>query len=131
MGRASSRELMSVQRRVEAWRKREGGRGSRIPEELWSEAVEVAQVSGLHATARALHFNYARLKERAGQRSGKQGGNAPAREFVEFQVPQRTGGVSLVVDLLGREGEQVRIALSGLSGMDVVGLAQTIMKRPS
>lgn len=130
MGRASSRELMAVQRRVEAWRKREGGRGSRIPEELWNEAVEVSQVAGLHATARALRFNYERLKERAGQWSGTQGGNATGREFVEFQMPQLTGGVNLVVDLLGREGELLRIALSGLSGIDVVGLAQTFLKRP-
>ena len=36
-----------------------------------------------------------------------------------------------VVDLIGREGEQLRIALSGLSGMDVVALAQTFWKRPS
>jgi hypothetical protein len=129
MGRTTSGELMAVQRRVEAWRRRGGGRGSRIPEELWNEAVEVAQVAGLHATARALGFNYERLKERAGQSAGKQSGNAS--QFVEFQVPQLNGGANLVVDLLGREGEQVRIELSGLSGMDVVALAQTLWKRPS
>ena len=130
MGRTTSRELMAVQRRVEAWRRRGGGRGSRIPEELWNEAVEVAQVAGLHATARALHFNYERLKERAGQSAGKQSGNN-ASQFVEFQLPQLNGVANLVVDLLGREGEQVRIELSGLSGMDVVALAQTLSKRPS
>jgi len=91
--------------------------------------VEVAQVAGLQATARALRFNYERLKERAGQSAEKQSGNAS--QFVEFQVPQLNGGANLVVDLLGREGEQVRIELSGLSGMDVVALAQTLWKRPS
>ena len=129
MGRTTSRELMAVQRRVEAWRRRGGGRGSRIPEELWNEAVEVAQVAGLHATARALHFNYERLKERSGPSAGKRSDNA--NQFVEFQLPQVSGGANLVVDLLGREGEQVRIELSGLSGMDVVALAQTFLKRPS
>ena len=54
-----------------------------------------------------------------------------ASQFVEFQVPQLNGGANLVVDLLGREGEQVRIELSGLSGMEVVALAQTLWKRPS
>ena len=74
MGRKNSRESMAVQRRVEAWRRRGGGgRGSRIPEELWNEAV-----AGVHATARALRFNYERLKERAGQSAGKQSGNASA-----------------------------------------------------
>ncbi len=130
MGRKNSRELMAVHRRVEAWRRREGGgRGSRIPEELWKEAVDVAQVAGVHATARALRFNYERLKERAGPSAGKQSDNA--NQFVEFQLPQVSGGANLVVDLLGREGEQVRMELSGLSGMDVVALAQTLWKRPS
>ncbi len=130
MGRKNSRELMAVQRRVEAWRRREGGgRGSRIPEELWNEAVDVAQVVGVHATARALRFNYERLKERAGQSAGKQSGHAS--EFVSFELPQVSGGANLVVEFLGREGEQVRIALSGLSGMDVVALAQTFWKRAS
>lgn len=129
MGRTTSRELMAVQRRVEAWRRRGGGRGSRIPEELWNEAVEVAQVAGLHATARALRFNYERLKERVGQPAGKQ--SVHANQFVEYQLPQLNGGANLVVDLLGRGGEQVRLELSGLSGMDVVALAQTFLKRPS
>lgn len=129
MRRTKSRELMGVQRRVEAWRSRGGGRGSRIPEELWNEAVEVAQVAGLHATARALHFNYERLKERAGPSAGKQSGDA--NQFVEFQLPQVSGGAKLVVDLWGREGEQVRMELSGVSGMDVVALAQTLLRRPS
>ncbi len=129
MGRTTTGELMAVRRRVEAWRRRGGGRGSRIPEELWKEAVEVAQVAGLHATARALRFNYDRLKERAGQSAGKRNGNAG--QFVALQLPQLDGGAHVVVDLAGREGEQVRIELSGLSGMDVVALAQTLWKRPS
>ncbi len=74
-------------------------------------------------------FNYERLKERSGQSAGKQSGNAS--EFVAFELPQLNGGANLVVDLLGREGEQLRIALSGLSGLDVVALAQTFWKRPS
>ena len=129
MGRRTSRELMAAQRRVETWRRRSGGRGSRIPEELWNEAVEVAQVSGLNATARALRFNYERLKERAEQSAGKQSGNTS--QFVSLQLPQLNGGANLVVDVAGREGEQVRIELSGLSGMDVVALAQTFLKRRS
>ena len=129
MGRTTSRDLMAVQRRVEAWRRTSGGRGSRIPEELWNEAVEVAQVAGLHATARALRFNYERLKERAGQSAGKQ--NGKASQFVALELPRLNGGTHLVVDLAGREGEQIRIELSGLSGMDVVALAQTLCKRRS
>ena len=125
----TSRKLMAVQRRVEAWRRTSGGRGSRIPEELWNEAVEIARVAGVNATARALRFNYERLKERAGQASGKQSGKAS--QFVALELPRLNGGANLVVDLAGREGYQMRLELSGLSGTEVVALAQTLWKKGS
>ena len=129
MGRTNSRELMAVQRRVEAWRRTSGGRGSRIPEELWNKAVEVARVVGVHATSQALRLNYERLKERAVQAADKPSGNGS--RFVSLQLPQVNAGAKLVVDLVSRDGEQVRIELSGASGMDVVALAQTLWKRRS
>lgn len=129
MGRTTSGELVAVRRRVEAWRRSNGGRGSRIPEQLWNEAVEVARVAGLHATARALRFNYERLKERAGQTAGKLSGHGS--RFVSVQLPQLNGGAKLVVDLVGGDGEQVRIELSGASGMDAVAVAQAFWKRRS
>jgi len=129
MSRTTSRELVAVRRRVEAWRRSSGGRGSRIPEVLWKEAVGVAGVAGLYATARALRLNYERLKERAGQAAGTQSGNAS--RFVALELPQLNAGAKLVVALVGRDGEQVRIELSGASGMDVVALAQTFWKRLS
>ena len=64
--RTASRELTELRARVMDWRRQEGGgRGSRIPEELWQEAVRVARSDGLYATAEALRFNYERLKERS------------------------------------------------------------------
>ena len=58
MDRTMPRELVALQQRVEAWRGRSGGRGRRIPEGLWREAVRMVRSAGLHATARALRFNY-------------------------------------------------------------------------
>ncbi len=128
MGR-TSRELVAVRRRVEAWRRGGGGRGRRIPKELWKEAVEVARVAGVYATARALKFNYEGLKERAGQAGDKQNGNLS--RFVALELPPVNGGAKVVVDLVGGDGEQVRIEVSGASGMEVVALAQAFWKRRS
>jgi hypothetical protein len=63
-----SKELSELYARVSAWRKQEGGggRGTRVPDELWQEAVRVARIDGLYRTAQALRFNYARLKELSG-----------------------------------------------------------------
>jgi hypothetical protein len=55
--------------RVQAWREQVGGGpGNRIPDELWEQAVRVARVAGLTATARATRLNYDRLKQRSGAR---------------------------------------------------------------
>jgi hypothetical protein len=62
--RTASKDLAQLCARVAKWRERGGGRGSRVPDSLWQEAVEAARKAGLYATARATHFNYLRLKER-------------------------------------------------------------------
>lgn len=130
MERTSSRALVALRRRVEEWRRGGGGRGSRIPEDLWREAVDVARSAGLYRTARALQFNYERLKERAGQAVAKgSGGNGSG--FVALELPQLHGGAKVVVDLVGRDGEQMRIDVSGADGMDVVALAEAFWKRRS
>jgi hypothetical protein len=67
-----SQELTELRARVVDWRKGGGGRGSRIPEDLWQEAIRVAAMCGLYATAKALHFSYDRLKERC-EEGGREG----------------------------------------------------------
>lgn len=62
--RRPSLDLAKLRDAVAQWRKRGGGRGSRIPEELWNEAVRVARVDGVWWTSRVVHFNYQRLKRR-------------------------------------------------------------------
>ena len=112
MDRTMPRELVALQRRVEAWRGRSGGRGCRIPEGLWREAVRVVRTAGMYATARALRFNYEGLKKRAGREAAAARGHGT--EFVALQMPQLNGGgARVVVDLVGRDGEKMRIDVSG------------------
>lgn len=122
-------EMVSLQRRVDGWRRQGGGRGRRIPEKLWSEAVAVSRRAGLYATARALRFNYENLKRRAGlqERPPKK----HETEFVAVRLPPVSNGLKVVIDLAGRDGEQVRIEVSGGSAMDVVALADAFWKRQS
>jgi hypothetical protein len=125
-----TRELVALQRRVEGWRREGGGgRGSRIPENLWSEAAAVSRRAGLHATAKALRFNYENLKRRAGRGAAepKKGGT----EFVAVRLPEVANGLKAAIALVGRDGEQVRIEVSGGSAMDVVALAQAFWSRRS
>lgn len=62
---------------------------SRVPEAMWAEVVEVAQVEGVEATARALRLDRARLAARMTAARAAAGGE-PAAEvgggFVELDV---------------------------------------------
>ena len=117
MGRekAVSRELTALRARVAEWRKRGGGRGSRIPEDLWQEAVSVARVEGLYATARATCINYERLKERSATAQGwvtdnRAGGESGGGHTDGPLVAARHGGVKCVAGAgageLGTEGSR-------------------------
>jgi hypothetical protein len=94
--KAESQALTELCSRLEQWRKAGGGRGSRMPEELWQEAVHVARSAGLYATAKATRIKYEALKERcepaslgplsapvgAGPRQGSQAVAARGQELV-------------------------------------------------
>jgi len=129
MERTMSRELVTLQRRVEEWRSHDGGRGSRIPKELWDEAVRVASAAGLHATARALHFNYEGLKNRVAQAVEERESGDVETKFVAVEMPQPWGGGKTVVDLVGPEGERMRIEVAG--SVDVGTLMNMFWRRRS
>jgi len=65
MKRRTSWDLEELVKRVAEWRQEEGGRGSRIPDGLWQDAVRASRAVGVWATAKALHFNYQALRRRA------------------------------------------------------------------
>ena len=127
-----SRQLVTVRQHVEHWRKRHGGKGSRIPVDLWEEAVAVARVEGLYATAQALRFNYERLKEWVARAEGKERGNGNGRSaFVELEMGQLCDGGRTVIELVGRHGDRMRVDVTGASAVDVVGLTQSFWSRQS
>jgi hypothetical protein len=117
--------------RVERWRERREGARARVPEELWNAAVEVARVEGVHATAKAIRFNYYSLKDRVAQAPSEAmvTKEAAATPFVEVQMPALDArGDSTVVELVGRRGDRMRI-VAGAGAVDVVGLAQAFWGR--
>ena len=77
--------------------------GGRIPEALWSQAVELARTHGVAAVARALRLDYVRLKRRLTAPSGA--GAPPPPAFVEMtlDLPPAGSGCSLILsDACGR-----------------------------
>ena len=128
-------ELCRVEKRVSRWRARHGGRGRRIPEELWSAAAEVAAVAGVNETARVLSIDRKRLSRRVGVGPSV----ASAAELLERAALASTGFVEVdaqrmfargrtVVRLTSRDGEQLEIEVEG-SAMDVVSVARALWER--
>ena len=56
--------MRKVYRRLQRWRSSHTGRLP-IPERLWAAAAELAREHGIYPTAKALHLEYGKLKQRA------------------------------------------------------------------
>ena len=81
--------LRTLARRLEAWRASRPV-GQRIPEELWQEAVGLAQVHGLSATSTALKLYYYGLQRRMGQPRRRSLKMPQPTTFVELATPITT-----------------------------------------
>ena len=60
---AKTLDIDEVRTRFESWRQTRKGK-ARIPDELWSAAVQVARRDGVNQTAAALHLDGGKLKRR-------------------------------------------------------------------
>ena len=85
MAKRVSKDLEALKTRVVEWRSKKK-RGSRIPEELWNEAVAVAQREGVSSTSRVTGFAYGDLKKRVADGVKSPKASAPP-SFVAIEVP--------------------------------------------
>ena len=129
-----SRQLGDVQQRIERWRKRGGGRGARMPEELWQAATNVAGNEGVYAVSSVLRLDHSRLKARvasAEDTSASATNESADVAFVEFGTSQIYGGCKTVIELEGRAGDRMRVEIEGKSAVDIAGLAQAFLSQQS
>jgi hypothetical protein len=132
-GRKRTKDLEAVREALTDWRRRHGGRGRPIPESLWSEAAEVARVGGVAETARALRVDAVRLARRVvGEGEGAPRRMEESARFVEVGGLELGGPRRLaVVELVGREGDRVRVEVVDGAGsaVDLVALARAFWGR--
>jgi len=135
-------DMRKVYRRLQQWRSAHVGR-SPIPEPLWAAAAELAREHGINPTAKALHLEYGKLKQRAEvavpivkRRVAKASAgvsrrarpdappDAPPR-FVELMAPPPGCFPGAVVELEGRRG-RMRIELKGVATAELVALSRAL-----
>jgi len=148
MKRAKGPELLALEARVQRWRKHRESKISRIPREIWDEAVGVVAIEGVHATAKALRFEYYALKKRVEQAQAEHKpvgsrlatvtdtavDEPPKTTFVQVQMPhsdtEQCNG-RMVIELTGRGGDRMRIDAADAASVDVVGMVQAFWSRAS
>lgn len=120
---ADTIDIDEVRSRLEIWRQTRKGK-ARIPDELWSAAVEVARRDGINQTATALHLDGGKLKRRMmAARSAPDHTMPPV--FVEMMVPQAVGASECTIELEGRNGK-LRIHWKGATAADLAGLSRAL-----
>jgi hypothetical protein len=128
--RNGSARLAAARRRVKRWRARRGGRGIRIPEEFWHEAVEIARIEGVVSTARALRLAPERLAARmTGASEQALGRGQPKSEFVELEAQGWDPVHRAVLRLESADGDVLCMEVTGPSAVDLASVVQAFRNR--
>ena len=117
--------LEATRRRFERWRRSRTAR-SRIPDALWTSAVQAAGRYGLHRTTQALRLDYYALKKRvADTASDRELGREAAAAFLELPALVSGGASECIVELEDPGGAKMRLHLKGGAVPDVAALARS------
>ena len=122
--------LDAVRRRFERWRRTRKVR-SPIPEPLWISAVRMADMYGLHRTAKTLRVNYYSLKKRAQREATVAAGmpeKDPATTFVELAPPVEAGSCEWTLELEAPSGAKMRVHLKGGVAPDLPALSRSFWR---
>jgi hypothetical protein len=131
------KDLDTMREALATWRRSYGGRGRPIPAALWSDAADVARASGVAETARALRLDPRKLAKLAeGRAEGAPRSVVEPARFVElggFGLGEPREPRTVVVELVGREGDRVRVEVAGGAGggVELVALARAFWSRSS
>lgn len=129
--------MRKVYRRLNRWRSSHARRMP-IPERLWAAAAALAREHGVFPTAKALHLEYGKLKERA-EAPGQEkkvvrkvrsaiphhAESTAAPTFMELITPRSGSLPSAVVELEGPRG-RMKIELKGVATAELVALSRAL-----
>jgi hypothetical protein len=121
-------EVGALRLRFEEFRNAHAKR-TRLPEELWRAAAEIAQKHGLNVVARSLGLDTNSLKKWMGHRGNRQPAkrkgtkrrvNTPG--FVELFAPVSSAASSCVLEVESSQGGKLRLEWKGVTSGEVAQL---------
>jgi hypothetical protein len=125
------RRLEGVRRRIERWRQTRKVR-SRIPDRLWTAAVQMARAYGVNRTAQTLRLDYYGLKKRVEQKTIVAANATEAKStsrFVELAPFSSAGPCECSLELENVGGAKMRIQLKSITMPDLAAISQTFWNR--
>lgn len=120
-------ELEAVRQRIERWRQTHKLR-TRIPDDLWASAVDLAKVYGLKGTAQTLRLDTYSLKKRIKAIGHSESPLAQGKSaFVEL-IASRPGALAeCTVELEQAGGAKMRIQLKSGATPDLGALTRAFL----
>jgi len=125
--RIHSVTIEEVKARFDQWRQTRQGR-SRIPDELWVAAGELARQHGVNKISRVLRLEFNHLKrmtESAGQTTPGRREKPPT--FLELIAPRASGPAEYTIEM-ETDGRMLRIHCRGASPAELAQLSQALWK---
>lgn len=116
--------------KLDRWR-RTRKRGTRIPEALWAEAVELASTHGLARTANALKLGHHCLKKRLEAKSPRPAASKAIPTFIELTPSSIVAAGECVIELENAAGSRMRVQLKGAQTPDLRALCESFWSEPS
>jgi hypothetical protein len=121
----SASDLNQLQRQLSVWRRRQSGR-SRLPEEVWRAATELARTQSASLVARTLRLDYYKLRERL----NGTGLQPTGPTFVEMKTPWTSGSTGEQASVELSDGTGARMTLRVRSEMNtLLALVQSFWRR--
>lgn len=118
--------LSTARHQFDHWRSQQPNKRTRLPKELWRQAVALAQEHGLNKTARALGLKYYSLKKHLDETSADD--LMPAKtepDFIEFVGGVTTPDcVECMIEWVDGSDVTVRMHIKGAGLSDLTSLAR-------
>ena len=127
--------LEAVAEHFERWRSNKR-KGERIPEQLWSEAVDLVNSYGVSRVARTLRLGGRDLNNRRGMTEAARNEEATGGDtsFVEMDpvlMDQAVGPESASVWMELERADGMRLRIRAAHGVDMLGLVERFMEARS
>ena len=122
-------DLEEVRRRFEDWRKRRK-RGSRIPQDLWLEAVKLAEVYSLSQICQSLRVEFNHLKRRIESHKALSiSSTSPAARFIEMGVSRIASESECTIEVQRSDGARIRMSIRGALDPNLFEMARAFWSR--